>query len=207
DSVIVDEPYVKRVGNSVWAPKNFSGTYRGPVTLEQALQYSINTVAIRLAVSVGIPQLRSYFEKVGITTPIDPLAGETIALGSSVVTVLDHCKAYSVFPNGGWLYQPVLVREIRDRDGLVLYSHKPNPRQVMREDVAYKMIELMETVATRGTGAGTRALDRPRACKTGTSNEARDTWFCGFTPDFTCVVWFGYEDNTSLGDYTGGGLA
>jgi penicillin-binding protein 1A len=212
DSIEVDEPYFQtdRRGN-VWEPKNFGGKFAGPVSLRTALEKSINIVAIKLTEKVGVPKLRSYFENVGITQPIDPFAGLTLALGSSTVTVLDQCVAYSIFPNGGMRYEPVLIREIRDRDGIVVYdsrrSQAQNMRRVMPENIAFVMTNMMEGAATYGTGARSRELGRPRAGKTGTTNDARDTWFCGFTPFFTCVVWIGYEDNTPLGNYTGGELA
>jgi penicillin-binding protein 1A len=208
--VIVDAPYVKYFGNTKWEPKNFGGKYAGPVTLSRALQNSINTVSIRLTEKIGVDRLRQYMERVGMTTPIDPMAGLTLALGSSSVTVLDLATVYSVFANGGVRYKPILIREIRDRDGLLLEQAQPQGERVMDARVAYVVTRMMERVARFGTGAESRALDRPRAGKTGTTNDSKDAWFCGFTPDFTCVVWLGYEDNSPLGggrSYTGGRLA
>ncbi|MDX9975272.1 MAG: transglycosylase domain-containing protein, partial [FCB group bacterium] len=212
DTMEVDEPYYQRdrIGN-VWEPKNFGGKFAGPVSLRTALEKSINIVSIKLAERVTVPKLRTYLENVGITQPIDPYAGLTLALGTSTVTVLDQCVAYSVFANGGMRYEPVYIKEIRDRDGIVVYDYRKQQaqdvRRVMPENVAFVMTNLMEGAATYGTGARSRELGRPRAGKTGTTNDARDTWFCGFTPHFTCVVWIGYEDNAPLGNYTGGELA
>ncbi len=212
-TIMQDTPFVQRYGNTVWSPKNFGGKFSGPVTMRRALEQSINTVSVRVVQRLGVPKTREYLERMGITKPIDPMAGLTLALGSSAVTVLDHCVAYSTFANGGWYYEPVLVKEIRDRDGLVIFDcerdrNRRSERQAIPSDVAYVVTHLMEGVVQFGTGFAAKKLERPCAGKTGTTNENRDTWFCGFTPDYTAVVWLGYEDNSPLGgNYTGGGLA
>lgn len=212
-SIEVDEPYVRvdPWGNR-WSPKNFSGTFAGPVTLRTALEKSINIVSIKLTEHLTAPLVRSLLERVGIP-PIDRSAGLTIALGTQEVTPLNHCVAYSTFANLGVRYEPVMVTEIKNRDGITLYDYhdavRP-PTEAMRPNVAYVMTHLMEGVCTYGTGAGTAAFKRPRAGKTGTANDSRDVWFCGFTPYYTCVVWLGYADHRPLGqgkNYTGGRLA
>jgi len=218
-NIIVDEPYVRvDPWGHVWTPKNFSGDHKGPITLRNALAQSINIVSVKLVERFGMPQVRSLLERAGIRTPIDNAVGLTIALGSPEVTVLDHCVAYSCFANGGIRYDPVMITEIKNRDGITMSSMtKPAAREeAMRAGVAYVLTYLMEGVCHFGTGANTQAKwekaepGRPRAGKTGTSNESRNCWFCGFTTDFTCVVWMGYRDNRPLGrgkDFTGGRLA
>ena len=224
-SIEVDEPYelIDHWGNR-WAPKDFDGKYLGPITLRTALQKSINIVSVKLVERFGMPRVRTYLQRAGIRTPIDSVVGLTIALGSPDITVIDQCTAYSCFANGGVRYDPVFITQIKNRDGITLdrYQRKPmheeeDPeRRVMPANVAYVMTYLMEGVAKFGTGANTQgdwekgAPGRVRAGKTGTSNEARNVWFCGFTPELTCVVWMGYKDNRPLGhgkDYTGGHLA
>lgn len=214
-TVRVDEPYLRvdPWGNR-WSPQNFDGKYSGPITLRVALQKSINIVAIKLAEELTLPVIRSYAERAGIRTPISNAVGLTIALGTPLVTVLDQCTAYSTFANLGIRHDPIMITEVRNRDGLPLPEYDsslhPKPERAMDANVAYVMTYLMEGVATYGTGARSRLLERPRAGKTGTSNDSKDVWFCGFTPDFTCVVWIGYSDNRSLGSgrhNTGGSLA
>lgn len=210
-SIVVDEPFEEVVGNTVWRPQDFERRFQGPVTLRTALEQSINIVSIKLVKKFTLPLVRSYIQRCGITSDIGDELGLTLALGSLVVTPMDHCVAYSTFAKGGVLVRPTMIREIRDRDGFVTYTaHIKRKPDAIKPDLAYLMTYLMEGVATYGTGAYSAKLGRPRAGKTGTTNESKDVWFCGYTPDYTCVVWIGYKDNRSLGhgvQYTGGRLA
>ena len=149
---------------------------------------------------------------------IDSVVGLTIALGAHDVTVLDHCVAFSTFVHGGVRCSPLFITEIKNRDGFPLTTGtvKKTPG-AFPPDVAYVITHLLEGVCDPDykneyypTGWATRDLNRPRAGKTGTSNWSCNVWFCGFTPDLTCVVWMGYRDNRPLGEgneYTGGKLA
>lgn len=218
-TIIVDEPFVRIAGNGQrWAPKNFDGKFNGPISLRHALEKSVNIVSIKLVEQLGVPLVRSYLERCGINC--SAAAGLTLALGTPEVTVLQHCTAYSVFPNKGIRYEPVLLTQVRNRDGIVQFDAAQTERQksiALRPEVAYVVLHMLEGVATADhrlglypTGWRTEALGRPRAGKTGTTNSSRDVWFCGFTPDYTCVVWIGYADNRALGagrDFTGGRLA
>lgn len=212
-TMIVDEPFemIDAAGN-LWQPKNFTPEFQGPISLRWALAKSINTVSIKLVQQLGMPVVRSYWQRAGITTPIDNVVGLTLALGTPDVTVIDQCTAFATFARLGMYHSPVMVTEIRDRDGFTRYDYRHFVRKerAMAENVAYVMTYLMEGVARWGSGARSKDLDRPRAGKTGTTNESRNVWFCGFTPQFTAVVWMGYADNRPLGrgrDYTGGRLA
>ncbi len=219
-SILVDEPFVRMDGaGKPWSPQNFGGTYHGPISLRQALEQSVNVISVKLVDQLGVPLVRSYLQRCGITTPIDDTVGLTLGLGSAEVTVLDQCVAYSCFANGGVRNDPVLLTDIRNRDGLPRYDYNTfvKREQALDTRVAYVVLHMLEGVcepdAKRGyypTGHRTKALGRPRAGKTGTTNQSRDVWFCGCTPDYTCVVWIGYRDNRSLGqgrEFTGGTLA
>jgi len=217
-TVVIDEPFEQLDGaGNVWRPKNFTGDFRGPMPIRVALENSVNIVSIKLAQQLGPARVVSLYQRCGITTPIDDVVGLTIALGTPNVHVIDQCVAYSVFANGGVRHDYALVPEVRDRDGLLRYSRDRDdaggrgaPEVVMDPRVAFVMTHMLEGVARFGSGARSRDLDRPRAGKTGTTNNSCDVWFCGFTPDYTCVVWLGYDDNRPLGtgrDYTGGRLA
>ncbi|GMW00872.1 MAG: hypothetical protein AMXMBFR84_20090 [Candidatus Hydrogenedentota bacterium] len=195
-----------------YAPGNFDGTFVGPVTLRYALEQSINTVAVQLLSDVGIPSVRSYMEKIGVRTPVDTNAGLSLALGSSGMTVMDQAVSYSTLAKNGTFSEPIFVTRIIDRDGFPIYEKSPElTPDVIPPNVSFVLTYMLEGVATRGTGARTGTyFKRPRAGKTGTTNDARDVWFCGFTPQFTCVVWIGYRSNKPLGsgaDYTGGRMA
>ncbi len=211
---MLDEPfqYVDAAGN-VWRPKNFDGKFNGPITLRRALEKSVNIVSIKLVQALGMPLVRSYIQRSGVSKPIDRSAKLTIALGVHSATPMEQAVAFSIFAHNGDLWKPTMVKEIRDRDGFIRYKTNHASKKVEKvlpENVAYVMNYMLQGVATSGTGARSAPLDRPRAGKTGTTNNSRDVWFCGFTPQFTGVVWMGYRDNRPLGrgvNYTGGRLA
>lgn len=219
-TIMVDEPFVRLDGaGKPWRPQNFSGTFLGPIPLRQALEQSVNIISVKLVEQLGMPLVRSYLQRCGVNTPIDDVVGLTIGLGTFSVTVLEQAVAYSCFANGGVRYDPVMVTEIRNRDGITLYDYSGYVRreQALDPKVAYVITHLLQGACTPDhrrhyypTGHRTAALGRPRAGKTGTTNSSRDVWFCGFTPNFTTVVWIGYRDNRPLGqgrEYTGGALA
>jgi penicillin-binding protein 1A len=216
-TIVVDAPYQRVAPNGlIWSPKNFDGGYSGAIPIRLALEKSINIVAIKLVEKVGTPLVRSYLQRCGIPTDVE---GLTIALGSGEVQVLDHAVAYSVFANGGVRHDPIMITEIRDRDGLQRYNYRDfvKTEQAMDPKVAYVTMHMLKGVCEPGgdighypTGWRTHVINRPRGGKTGTTNESRDAWFCGFTTAYTTIVWVGYRDNRSLGrgrDYTGGRLA
>jgi penicillin-binding protein 1A len=226
-TVIIDEPFERldALGRA-WRPKNFGGTFNGPMPIRHALEKSVNIVAVKLVEQVGPTLIASYLRKCGISTPIDPASGLTIALGTPTVRLIDHAVAYSCFPNGGVRYDPQLITTIRNRDGMILYKGEDFSRneQVLDPKVAYVVTHMLEGVCEPDftfrseryptgfypTGWATHTIERPRGGKTGTTNSSRDAWFAGFTADFTCLVWVGYRDNRVLGsgrNYTGGRLA
>ncbi len=219
-TVVIDEPFERLDGaGNVWRPKNFDGKFHGPMTIRHALEKSVNIVSVKLVEQLHMPIVRSYLQGCGITTPIDDVVGLTIALGTPEVTVLDHTVAYSTFANGGVRHDPVFIDEIKNRDGIIRYDHtqyRTNER-VIDANVAYVATHMLQGVCRPDfkakyypTGWRTHVLERPRGGKTGTTNSSRNVWFCGFTADYTCVVWIGYRDNRPLGrgkDYTGGRLA
>ena len=211
--IIYDEPFrMLDGGGNIWAPSNFDGTFAGPITLRNSLEKSVNIVSIKLVQRLGMPLVRSYMQTAGIRSPIDDVVGLTLALGTPTVTVLEQAAAYATFANAGVYNSPVMLTEIRDRDGFTVYDYRNyvERRQALPADVAYAVTYVLEGAARWGTGARSNALERPRAGKTGTTNENRDVWFCAYTPDFTTVVWVGYRDNRSLGrgvNYTGGRIA
>ncbi|MCH7960203.1 MAG: PBP1A family penicillin-binding protein [Candidatus Hydrogenedentes bacterium] len=216
--IIVDEEFIQidYMGN-LWQPKNFGNKFRGPVSLRHGLENSINIVSIKLVDRFKMPLVRSYLRSAGFKQPISDAVGLTIGLGTSVTTVLDQAECYSTLALGGIHVDPIMITEVRDRDGLIRFDYRTfqKKERVFEEDAVYSVVHLMEGVCQPDiarsyypSGHRTAALKRPRAGKTGTTNESWDAWFCGFTPAFVCVVWIGYEDNRPLGDkFTGGRLA
>ena len=208
--------FVDRYGN-VYEPKNFSGEYEGPMPIRKGLELSKNIIAIRLAERFKTPLVRSYMYSAGFKLPINE--GLSMALGANDTRIIDQAEAYSTLANGGIRVEPTIITQIRDRDGIVRFDNTDfrKPKRVFPADATYQIVHVMQGVCTpdpKGriypSGRRTEALQRPRAGKTGTTNNNTNVWFCGFTPQFTCIVWLGYEDNRPLGkgvSYTGGGLA
>jgi penicillin-binding protein 1A len=208
--------YVDAVGN-VWEPKNFSGEYLGPMPIRKGLEQSKNIIAIKLADQFTPALVRSYMRSAGFKLPIAD--GLAMALGSSDTRIIDQAESYSTLANGGIRIPPTMVSQIKDRDGIVRFDINDyrRPERVFPADATYQIVHLMQGVCepdarSRYYPSGRRTADlaRPRAGKTGTSNNSRNVWFCGFTPQYTCIVWIGYSDNRPLGKgdaYTGGALA
>ncbi len=219
-TLIDDSPFIRVMPNGrVWAPKNFDGSFRGPTPLRVAIEKSINIVSIRIVDMLGLPYVRPFFERCELNTVVSDAVGLTLGLGTVEVTALSHTVAYSVFAHNGMKYYPVFIKEIRDAEGLLLYDYRlyQQKEQVVDPKVAYVTMHMLKGVCIPDsslgyypTGHRASALKRPVAGKTGTTNNSRDAWFCGFTMDYTTVVWVGYKDNRSLGkgiNYTGGRLA
>jgi penicillin-binding protein 1A len=198
----VDEPL--SIGN--WQPRNYTGKYLGPMTLETALAQSINTVAARLGAQVGTVNVAATAHRLGIMSPIqtDP----SMALGAVEVTPIEMAQAYAAFSNGGYLTRAYGIERIRTASGKVLYDHNlsPPPRaQVIGQPALSEMTEMMRQVIASGTGARAAVPGFDLAGKTGTTSDYRDAWFIGFTGGFTAAVWTGRDDNTPMNRVTGGG--
>ncbi len=196
---VVDEPIT--IGR--WSPRNYTGRYLGPITLETALAQSVNTVAARLANEVGTGRVAEVAHRLGITTPIqtDP----SMALGAVEVTPLEMAAAYDAFANGGQRVRPFGVERIRTASGRVLYQQSSPPRvQVIGQPPLSEMIQMMRQVVISGTGAHARVPGYDLAGKTGTTSDYRDAWFIGYTGGFVAAVWTGRDDNTPMRRVTGG---
>ncbi|HEV2365153.1 MAG TPA: PBP1A family penicillin-binding protein [Caulobacteraceae bacterium] len=186
-----------------WTPTDYGGRYLGRVTLQEALARSINTVAVRLAMEVGPDEVAAFARRCGIEDlPEHP--GPSIALGAYEVTVLNLAGAYQVFQDGGGRTTPYLVSEVATTGGQVLYQHPPSaPAPMLDPFYASRMVRMMETVVTSGTGVAAN-IGRPAAGKTGTSQDWRDAWFVGFTPDLLTAVWVGADNDQPTRGVTGG---
>jgi penicillin-binding protein 1A len=198
---VVDEPI--KIGN--WEPKNYTGRYLGPITLQTALAESINTVAARLANEVGTQRVAQTAHRLGITSKIqtDP----SMALGAVEVTPLEMAGAYDAFSNGGVRVAPFGIESIRTASGRVLYEHPSSARGegVIGQPALGYMIEMMRQVLISGTGQRARIGGYDLAGKTGTTSDYKDAWFIGYTGGFTAAVWVGRDDDTPMRRVTGGG--
>jgi penicillin-binding protein 1A len=190
-----------RIGG--WSPRNYGGGYSGLVTVQRALQLSLNTVSVRLAREAGLDDVAALARRFGLSNmPKHP--GGSLALGAYEVTPLELAAAYQVLQSGGGQSRPYLISKITDARGQVLYFH-PSSAAVPVYPVfqAAQMVQMMQGVITSGTGRDA-AFGRPAAGKTGTSQNHRDAWFVGFTPDWLCAVWVGNDDNRPMARVTGG---
>ncbi len=189
-----------------WQPKNSAeDAFAGAVRLRQAITKSLNLPAVKLISDIGPDRVADIAGRMGISSKLDPTPA--LALGASAVTPLELASAYGTIARGGERRAPWIVKQITGPDGVKIPLVGRSSRQVVTEQEAYIVTSLLESVVQRGTGMKARRLKRPAAGKTGTSNEQRDAWFAGFTPDWVCVVWTGYDDLRSLGRKEYGGRA
>ena len=200
-------------GGQPWEPKNYDGKFEGPMTLRNALKKSKNMVSIRILQAIGAKYGQEWATHFGFDAEKHP-AYLTMALGAGSVTPMQMASAYSVFANGGYRLNPILITKVTDQKGKLLERTQPTPRDDNTRAIparnAFVMDSLLQEVARSGTAAkAQQVLGRPDLFgKTGTTNDSIDTWFAGFQPTLTAIVWMGYDTPRSLGDReTGGGLS
>ncbi|MBR0692980.1 penicillin-binding protein 1A [Bradyrhizobium lablabi] len=230
-TVVIDAPIEidQGQGAGVWRPENYStGKYYGPTTLRNALERSLNTVTVRLAQDIGMPLIGEYAKRFGVYDELPNYL--SYALGAGETTVMRMVTAYSMFANGGRRVKPTLIDRIQDRYGHTIFKHdqrecrgcdapggwksQPEPQLIDRREqvldpmTAYQITEMMEGVVQRGTAAAagfTREIGKPIAGKTGTTNDEKDVWFLGFSPDIVVGVYVGYDKPRNLGRGATGG--
>ena len=215
-------------GMPLWSPSNYSSNkFRGPTPLRVALEASLNTVTARLASMVGMEAIGQTVDKFGIMDHMPRMY--SMALGAGETTPLRHTAAYAMLDNGGRRITPSLIDRIQDRYGKTIFradqracegcgniewNHQkvpviPDDREQIADPVAtFQVVEMLQGVVQRGTGSVVKAVGKPIAGKTGTTNDWQDAWFVGFTPDLAAGVYIGYDEPVNLGsDSTGGHLA
>ena len=204
-SIIVDAPIAFKMGrNKLWEPQNYDEKYLGPITLRKALTLSRNVATIKILQDIGINYAVKYARQFGIDTPLNK--DLTLALGTPNLTLLQMVQAYAVFCAHGVRVEPLAITRILDRDGTLVEENSPQLYQALNPQTAYLMTSLLQSVVEEGTGKKVSALNRPCAGKTGTTNDFRDAWFIGFTPQLVTGAWVGYDDNASLGKRETGGV-
>ncbi len=204
-STVNDAPVTLQVGNKTWSPDNFEvGGYRGEIPMVEAIRYSLNTVSVRLSQYTGVSRVAAMAERLGIpNVPSHP----SIALGSVEATLLEMTGAYAHLPNGGRKVVPYGITRIRTRDGKEIYKRPEGDADtVLAKGVVEMMNYMLVDVARRGTGTKAAIAGHPVAGKTGTSQDYKDAWFIGFTPQLVTGVWVGNDDNKSMKRVTGGSV-
>ncbi len=219
-TIILDAPVVVDQGGTqgLWKPSNYSGQFYGPTPMRTGVELSRNLMTVRLAQNVGLEPVVRIARDFGINERMPPVI--SAALGSVETTVLKLTAAYAVIVNGGYRVTPTLIDRVQDRTGKTLFRADARDcpacaergwngqsmpvvadtrTRVIDELTAYQMVSFLEGVVERGTAARGKIPGRPLAGKTGTSNDAVDTWFVGFSPDLVTGVWFGFDSPRTLG--------
>ena len=206
-SVVLDAPvvYEQVEEEKTWKPENYGKRFHGMVTLRDALAHSHNLATVRLLDKVGIKNVIDFSRQVGITSPLAP--DLSLGLGSSSVGLMELTCAYGVFLNQGNRAEPFAVLSVRDNAGQVLEQQEPQTQEVVSKETAYLITNMMEDVVQKGTGQAAKALGRPIAGKTGTTNEFINAWFIGGTPNLVAGIFVGFDDRRSLGETESGAHA
>ena len=206
-SIVHDAPVAVPTAAGIWRPHNYKEEFLGPVTLRTALAKSLNTVAVRLVLAVGVDNTIDMFRRFGLTSAIPRHV--SIALGVPELSPLEAAYAQATFPAGGLEVKPLFITKVLDGEGLLIEERRPLPaaqrRRRIPADTAFVMVDLMKNVVQNGTGKKALALGRPSAGKTGTSNDFKDAWYVGYTTDLLAVVWVGRDDFKTIGPDTTGG--
>ncbi len=187
-----------------WSPKNYSGGFRGRMTVRTALAKSINTVAVKLSLQAGRENVLADLEKIGIRHLKKTCS---LALGDNGMTPLEHVGGYAVFASGGIEVRPYAIEEIRTIPGELLYNHdrdEPPRKRIFEQKVVEQLNSMLRTVVTAGTGRRSQLDYTNNAGKTGTSSAYRDAWFMGYTGQYVTGVWLGNDDFTPMARVTGG---
>ena len=207
NKLILDAPVAFRGAKKGrdWAPKNFSGTFKGEMTLRKALAISQNIPAVRLIEMLGPASVVRFGQDLGITSSLAP--NLSLALGSSEVTLLELTAAYGVFANRGQWIKPFGLLEVDTHNGRVLWQVKPQKKVAMSREGAAVITDMLTGVIKEGTGKKAAVLKRPLAGKTGTTDQYKDALFIGFSPSIATGVWVGLDRNSSLGNLETGARA
>jgi penicillin-binding protein 1A len=222
-SIILDAPFTLDMGpgQEAWSPSNYDGKSAGPRTLRYGVEHSKNLMTVRLAKDVGMPLVAEYARRFGVYDDMLPVL--SMSLGAGETTVMRMTAGYSMLANGGRRIRPTLIDRIQDRSGRTIYRHDDRKctgcdaenwdtkgtaepklvdtrEQVLDPLTAYQVTSILEGVVQRGTAQVVKAVGKPLAGKTGTTNDAKDVWFVGFSPDLAVGVFLGYDKPQSLGN-------
>ncbi|MFG1344743.1 penicillin-binding protein 1A [Xanthobacter autotrophicus DSM 431] len=225
-TIVIDAPFeLEQKGQDTWRPENYSGKFYGPQTLRFGLEQSRNVMTVRLANDVGMPIIAEYAKRFGIYDDMPPLL--SFSLGAGETTLMRMTTAYAMIANGGRKVTSSLIDRVQDRYGHTIFRHderecrgceaqkwdnQPEPTLIDRRPVvldpmtAYQITSMMEGVVQRGTGTALKELGKPIAGKTGTTNDEKDAWFIGFTPEVVVGVYLGYDKPKAMGKGSTGGL-
>lgn len=210
--VYLDAPVnVDMPDGTMWSPRNYTEDFRGEMTLRNALRASINVVAVKLGLDVGLETVAQYAQRMGISTNVPRVP--SLPIGVPAVLPIDVAEAYTTFANLGVRVEPRPLLRVEDSQGRVVWELEPERERVLEPEVAYIMVDLLKTVVNHGSGIAVRDPNRGNiphtlqvAGKTGTTNDATDVWFTGFTPDLLAAVWLGFDMPRPILENAAGGV-
>jgi penicillin-binding protein 1A len=223
-TIVVDAPIQINTPQGLWTPQNASNEFYGPTPLRTGIEQSRNLMTIRLAQEIGMNTVAEYAERFGVYDDMNEVLANS--LGAQETTLYRMVAAYAMFANGGERVEPTLVDRVQDRYGRTIYRHDQrtcpdcsvvrlppgrsptvisNRDRIMNEITAYQLTSMMEGVVQRGTARGIN-LPVPIAGKTGTTNDAKDVWFVGFSSEIAAGCYIGYDTPRSMGGASGGGV-
>ncbi|NET47913.1 MAG: penicillin-binding protein 1A [Merismopedia sp. SIO2A8] len=204
-SVINDSPVSYPDGREPYSPRNYDGSFSGPISLTSALSSSRNVPAVKLGQAVGLDKVIEICRILGIVSPIEPVT--SLPLGAVDLTPMEMAGAYATFASGGWQSETTFIVQVTDSSGKILLDNRPKPKLVLNQWAVASLTEMLKGVISGGTGRRAQ-IGRPAAGKTGTTSSERDIWFMGYVPQLSVAVWIGNDDYSPLSrGATGGGFA
>jgi penicillin-binding protein 1A len=207
DDILRDAPvsFTNPYTGIVWQPKNYKNEYHGDVTLRKALELSLNTATVRLLDKVGVENVIELAKQLHINSNFEP--NLSLSLGTTEIAPLELAAAYATFARGGSYLPPVAIKAVATIDGEEKYREEAIEEPVVSPEVAYMLVDIMKGVVRSGTARSAASLPYVLAGKTGTTDDFRDAWFIGFSPNLLCAVWVGYDKKTNLGNKESGSTA
>ncbi len=202
--VLDDSPISYKIAGTVWSPRNYDGSHRGLVTMRTAVEWSINTYAVQMLEHIGVRTGFDYAKAMGLELIDAPgtndLGLAPLSLGGLTkgATPMQMAAAFGTIANGGVYAEPHFITRIEDVDGNEVYNYETNYKRVLTEQTSWLMTDLLQSVVNRGTGTSARVPGVITAGKTGTSEQYKDSWFCGFTPAYSVAVWMGYDKEHTM---------
>ena len=207
ETILRDAPlsYRNPYTGALWNPKNYRNEYHGDVTMRRALELSLNTATVRLLEKVGIENVIDMAKQLHITSPFAP--NLSLSLGTTEIAPIELAAAYAAIARGGTYIAPVAIKTISTIDGEEKYNNEALEEPVVLPEVAYELVDIMKGVVKRGTARAAAGMPYSLAGKTGTTDDFRDAWFIGFSPELLCAVWVGYDKKETLAGKEAGGVA
>ena len=201
-STVFDTPVRYRDGSRGYAPRNYDGSFGGPMSIRQALLVSRNVPAVKLGRAVGLDKVIEVCRTLGIKSPLEPVI--SLPLGANGITPLEMAGAYATFASTGWQSDTTFIVQVNDSQGNVLLDNTPKPKQVLDPWATASLTSVLQGVITEGTGKAAQ-IGRPAAGKTGTTSSEKDVWFVGYVPQLSVAIWIGRDDNRRLASGVTGG--